>query len=92
MDEIKIDKTFVHKATQGKAAFRIIKSMIDLAKELDLSVVCEGIELLEHLNLCQELGADRGQGYLYARPVRLHQITQSQAANLSAAATLKLAG
>lgn len=73
VDQIKIDKSFIHKAPHNKTAYLTLKSMIDLAKAIDLQVICEGIETEQQLQMVKELGADQGQGFLYARPQRLEK-------------------
>lgn len=67
VDEIKIDKTFVQNDT--KKSRLVLASLISLAKEINLSVVCEGIETQAQMNLAKKMGADQGQGYLFGRPV-----------------------
>ncbi len=68
VDAIKIDKSFIQNTPHSKVAHLTLKSMIDLAKTIDLEVVCEGIETQEQLFLAKTLGADVGQGYLLGRP------------------------
>ena len=42
--------------------------MIEMARELQIEVVSEGIETLEHEQFLIEIGCDVAQGFLYARP------------------------
>lgn len=77
VDVIKIDKSFVQRAPNNKVALLTLKSMIELAKAIDISVVCEGIETQEQLRISKELGADQGQGYLFARPQLLERQPQT---------------
>jgi EAL domain-containing protein (putative c-di-GMP-specific phosphodiesterase class I) len=67
-DVLKIDRTFV----DGLERFtnqRIVTAVIELAKELGVRTVAEGIEQELHAELLKELGCNLGQGYLYSRPV-----------------------
>jgi EAL domain-containing protein (putative c-di-GMP-specific phosphodiesterase class I) len=73
VNAIKIDKSFVQQAPQATTPRLILKSMIDLAKEIDLEVVCEGIETPEQLFLAKTLGADIGQGFLFGKPEAVYQ-------------------
>jgi EAL domain-containing protein (putative c-di-GMP-specific phosphodiesterase class I) len=68
-DEVKIDKSFVSSMTSrgGNSAF--IRSIIYLAKALDLSVVAEGVETEVSAARLAELGCETAQGYYFARPL-----------------------
>ena len=67
--EIKIDRSFVVGMDHDHGDASIVRSMIDVGRNLGLRVVAEGIE---HENVCSqlaELGCDLGQGYLFSRPL-----------------------
>jgi len=51
----------------GSAA-EIVRTIIDLAGNLDLSVIAEGVETTEQLEKLQRLGGRFAQGYLFAKP------------------------
>jgi diguanylate cyclase (GGDEF)-like protein/PAS domain S-box-containing protein len=69
-ETLKIDKSFIqelsNKHTEGIA---LIQSIISLAKALNMSVIAEGVETEEQLNLLKELQCQEMQGYLYSPPV-----------------------
>jgi EAL domain-containing protein (putative c-di-GMP-specific phosphodiesterase class I) len=67
--EIKIDQSFVTNAAKQESAKVILKSSLDMAKNLKITAVAEGIETQEDWNLLRQLGCDLGQGYLIARPM-----------------------
>lgn len=67
--EIKIDQSFVTNAAKQESAKVILKSSLDMAKNLKIMAVAEGIETQEDWNLLRQLGCDLGQGYLIARPM-----------------------
>jgi len=46
-----------------------VRSVVALAKSLQLSVTGEGVETVAQQSQLAQLGCDRGQGYLYSRPV-----------------------
>lgn len=69
VNTVKIDKSFVQDAPHNPVARSVLKSLIKLAKDVQASVVCEGIETTQQLKLVAELGADTAQGYYYGRPV-----------------------
>ncbi|MDH3230391.1 MAG: EAL domain-containing protein [Alphaproteobacteria bacterium] len=70
VNELKIDKSFVmHMADENSDAV-IVRAMIDLAHDLGLTVVAEGIESEALLQTLHGLGCDFGQGYHVGRPMR----------------------
>lgn len=68
---LKIDRSFVMNMESEPADAQIVRSTIDLAHNLGLTVVAEGIETIRTWNLLRQLGCDVGQGYLIARPLPL---------------------
>lgn len=78
--EIKIDRSFVSAMLGDTRAEAIVRATIDLARNLGLTVVAEGIEtedVLEHLS---SLGCETGQGYLLSRPMAAERLTDELAA------------
>ena len=69
VDELKIDKSFVTDMLQHPAHAAIARSIIDLAHNLQLRVVGEGVESEEILNALQTRGCDIAQGFMVARPM-----------------------
>lgn len=69
--ELKIDKSFVFDLTKSARNVKIVRSIIDLAHNFDMTVVAEGIEDAQTLQLLTELGCDYGQGYFIGRPMTL---------------------
>ncbi|WP_227395728.1 sensor domain-containing phosphodiesterase [Jeotgalibacillus aurantiacus] len=67
--EIKIDKEFIRRLTTNHKSMAIVKTIIDLAENLDISVIAEGLETIEQWALLNELGCKRFQGYLLSRPL-----------------------
>ncbi len=67
--ELKIDRFFVEDAPQEHDSALIVRSIIDLAHGLGLTVTAEGVETVEQLRLLRGLGCDVAQGYLIARPL-----------------------
>lgn len=74
IDIMKIDRSFVTDAVNDERCLRLTQAMIDVARALHLDVVAEGIETVEHARLLRTLGADYGQGYLFARPAPIGQL------------------
>jgi len=67
--EMKIDKSFVIYCATSRESLVIVKSIIDLAHNLNLKVVAEGVETLDVLELLRRLGCDLAQGFHIGRPM-----------------------
>jgi EAL domain-containing protein (putative c-di-GMP-specific phosphodiesterase class I) len=67
--EVKIDQTFVGGLTTDRRCRGIVRSILSMARELDLTVVAEGVEDTRTLGLLRHLGCDRAQGYAIAKPL-----------------------
>jgi EAL domain-containing protein (putative c-di-GMP-specific phosphodiesterase class I) len=67
--ELKIDRSFVHGAHQRGNLRVILQSAVDLARQLHLVTVAEGVETLDDWRLLQACGCGVAQGYLIARPM-----------------------
>ncbi len=68
VDVIKIDKLFIDQATINPKYEKILNSISDLGKTLDLKVVAEGVEVASQFELIKKLGINCVQGYLISRP------------------------
>jgi EAL domain-containing protein (putative c-di-GMP-specific phosphodiesterase class I) len=68
VDAVKIDRSFVSQIGISSRDTTIIRAIVALAKSLQLSVTAEGIESAEQLQQITDLGCNRGQGFLLARP------------------------
>jgi EAL domain-containing protein (putative c-di-GMP-specific phosphodiesterase class I) len=69
LDELKIDRSFVQFAHRNRSDGVLVRSTIELAHELGLKVVAEGVEDEECLAFLREAHCDMAQGYLISRPV-----------------------
>jgi diguanylate cyclase (GGDEF)-like protein/PAS domain S-box-containing protein len=68
-DALKIDRSFVLSMGTDEGAFQIVKAVVDLAHELGMSVVAEGVERQWQLDLLRELHCEYCQGFLLAQPL-----------------------
>ena len=68
-DELKVDQSFVRGLQSDPDALRIVRAVLSLAASMGLHVVAEGIETEAVAQILAELGADTGQGYLFAPPL-----------------------
>jgi EAL domain-containing protein (putative c-di-GMP-specific phosphodiesterase class I)/CRP-like cAMP-binding protein len=69
IDSLKIDKSFTQKLCSSSRAQVLIKTIVDMAKQLGFPAVVEGIETEEQRQIVQNLGCEIGQGYLFSQPV-----------------------
>lgn len=74
--ELKLDMAFVQAMLVDKSAEVIVRKTIELAHDLDMFVVAEGVETLDQLNRLSEYGCDVAQGYLLGRPGPITGLTQ----------------
>ncbi len=67
VDSLKVDRSFVAEVSSGHAA--IATAVIDLARNLGLSTVAEGVETAEQAEAMHRMGATYLQGFTLARPM-----------------------
>ena len=79
VDELKIDKSFVMGMETGEDDAMIVRSTIDLAHNLGLTVVAEGVETAAILERLRLLACDEAQGYHIARPLPVDDFLAWQA-------------
>lgn len=69
IDMVKLDRSFVEGITNDLDDAALVTAVITLAHKLRLKVIAEGVETDEHFRLLRRLRCDRGQGYLFGRPM-----------------------
>jgi len=69
LDKIKIDQSFIKHMTTNENDKVIVRSAIDLAHNLGLKVVAEGVEMVSAVELLEEFGCDQLQGYHFGKPM-----------------------
>jgi len=67
-DFVKIDKLFITNIAQDLRKRIFVSNIINLARNLGIAVIAEGIETSADLRICQDMGCDFGQGYFISRP------------------------
>ena len=73
LDKLKIDRTFITGLPQEQDDLVITRSIIDVARNLNMITIAEGVETLQQQKLLTELGCQQMQGFLKARPVAADQ-------------------
>lgn len=68
-DVIKIDRQFIDQMNVGARQRSVVVSIVALSQGLGMTVLAEGIETAEQHQALVELGCERGQGFLFSRPI-----------------------
>ena len=87
VDTLKIDRSFISGMGSDPETHEIVRIIVMLAHNLGLSVVAEGVENQQQMEMLKHLGCELGQGYLFSRPgeaVTIEQLLISQNAAQSA--------
>jgi EAL domain-containing protein (putative c-di-GMP-specific phosphodiesterase class I) len=69
IDTLKIDRSFVSRIGKNGENTEILRTIISLARNLNVNAIAEGIETQEQLEQLKSLGCEFGQGFLFSRPV-----------------------
>jgi diguanylate cyclase (GGDEF)-like protein/PAS domain S-box-containing protein len=75
LSALKIDRSFVRDAETSTEAASIVRAVIDMAQNLRLTVIAEGVETEQQAAFLRRHGCDQAQGYFYGRPVPADEIT-----------------
>ena len=73
-DKIKVDRSFTSEVETDAACLNIVKTVLDLSRNLELDCVVEGLETASQVRLLEKLGCVLMQGYFFARPMRAEQV------------------
>ncbi|MCH8501680.1 MAG: EAL domain-containing protein [Aliidiomarina sp.] len=74
VDCLKIDRSFIKDVTEDENDAAITRSIIDMAKQLKLSIIAEGVETKAQAQFIREAGVEFMQGFYLARPMPLDQL------------------
>ncbi len=75
IDNLKIDRSFIKSIGKEKDGRNIVATIINLAHQMEMTTIAEGIESPKQLDRLQFLGCEKVQGYLFSRPVPSDQAT-----------------
>jgi EAL domain-containing protein (putative c-di-GMP-specific phosphodiesterase class I) len=68
-DTVKIDRSFIKELGTGAESSEIVRTIVELARSLDMEVVAEGVETEDQLERVTMLGCEYVQGFYFAKPV-----------------------
>lgn len=71
---LKIDRELIMPLPNSPEQRKLVGSIIDIGRSLNIRVVAEGVETAEHIRILRELGCDKLQGYALARPIPMEEV------------------
>lgn len=81
VDSLKIDSLFFNESENNKREKIIIKGIINLAKDLNMKTVAEGIEKQEQVDFLREIECDLIQGYIFYKPMPIEEFEELENIN-----------
>jgi diguanylate cyclase (GGDEF)-like protein len=84
IDEVKLDRDFIALILVDSRAAAVVRAVVNLAHELGLTTVAEGVENAETAARLREYGCDVGQGYFFSPPLSAEGVVDLLAQNYSA--------
>ena len=79
--ELKIDQSFIQDSIANEMARIVVKSSIDMARELRVKSVAEGVETQQDWDMLKNMGCDVVQGYFVSKPMSLASFIKYSAEN-----------
>lgn len=76
IERIKLDRSFLNRNSNSDEGLTILRYLIAMAKELNLTVITEGVESMDQANFLTDIGCDIAQGYFFAKPLTVRLFDQ----------------
>tara|TARA_R110002153_G_scaffold273378_1_gene444150 strand:- start:14211 stop:16415 length:2205 start_codon:yes stop_codon:yes gene_type:complete len=76
IDKLKIDQSFIRDIQHQAADQSIVRTIIELGRNLDLKVIAEGVEGLEQQQILTSMGCDEIQGFYFSKPLPEHMLIE----------------
>ncbi len=77
LDILKIDRSFVSDMLNNTESQEIVKTILNLASNLNMQVVAEGVETAEQVRLLKSLGCEFAQGYFFSKPLDAAEVART---------------
>ncbi|MBD5383545.1 MAG: EAL domain-containing protein [Ruminococcaceae bacterium] len=84
-DVVKIDREFFNGTVNSQKGRAVISTVVDLAKNLDMQVISEGVETIEQVDFLQDIECHMVQGYYFAKPMPIKEFEDLWAKDLAEA-------
>ena len=75
INTLKIDQSFVRAMEKDPKSLELVRSIISLGKNLNMTIVAEGVETLEEAKILKDMNCDLAQGYYFAKPMPENEVT-----------------
>ncbi len=85
-DVVKIDREFFNGTVNSQKGRAVISTVVDLAKNLDMQVISEGVETVEQVDFLQDIECHMVQGYFFAKPMPIKEFEELWTKDLASAA------
>lgn len=76
IDELKLDRDFLSSTELENRSRIILRNILELARELHITTVCEGVETRIQADQLRDMGCDIAQGYFFSRPIDIESFTK----------------
>jgi len=74
IDKLKIDQSFIRQINESEADRAIVNTVVELGKNLNLTLIAEGVEEQEQLLILSDMGCQEIQGYYFSKPLPIEQL------------------
>lgn len=85
-DVVKIDREFFSDTVNSQKGRAVISTVVDLAKNLNMQVISEGVETVEQVDFLQDIECNMVQGYYFAKPMAIKDFEELWAKDIETAA------
>ena len=76
VDLVKLDMEFMRSSEDSAKSLIIVSNIINMAEQMSMATLVEGVENEEHLGILRAMGCDKMQGYLFSKPMPLQYIIE----------------
>ncbi len=88
-DVLKLDREFLPQKTFSNKSFQVLESIVEMAKKINVEVICEGVETRNQIDYLEQIGCDLVQGYYFSKPMPIEDFDNYIYRNKRSEETLK---